>query len=276
MPYTAAQCTEVIERVDRDIMEAREEAQHKDNERHGRLAELVSNCTAISKAKQDALQLQLDNRAWEFRHARLNIETDFQHKFLEHSRCWEVLQKRQAEELRELERGRDSSLATVEEVYLGAEAELAEEHRKADEWWQHLCDTTTAGLQQIEEDEKRELQQTEIPGWTARVAILDAIPAATLCSDIVAPTPDDKGVPQSSVEGSLLSPVDQLSASAPKLVATAELSVQCISADSLLSHGDQAHSSSEGLPLQWHHEHASPNLAIFSSSDSDVSDFVEV
>ena len=49
------------------------------------------------------------------------------------------------------------------------EAELAEEHRKADEWWQHLCDTTTAGLQQIEEDEKRELQQTEIPAWTAGV-----------------------------------------------------------------------------------------------------------
>ena len=167
-----------------DIAATRRQAEQSTLERHNAYDKLVERHTAEWKLRQEALQLELDTRT--ARQVRLDLEHDFQLRFAECGQSWATIQKRQTEELEALEKNRDLALAAVQKRHEYAEAELYEEHRRIEEWWNHLCDETVAARKRIDQDEQSAVAEPDRDKAGGTVAPAEVTQAAKMVVGAVA------------------------------------------------------------------------------------------
>jgi len=170
-----------------DIVETRRKTEQSAIERHNSYDNIVERHTAAWTLRQEALRLEPDTRA--SRQIRIDLEHDFQVRFAECDQKWATIQRRQTEELEELEVNRDLALTAVQGHHECVQAELYEERCRVEEWWKHLCDETVAARKRIDQDEKSaaaELDRDEDGGTSAEVtrATKMVTRAAAYCHEV--------------------------------------------------------------------------------------------
>jgi len=147
-----------------------------------RLASLEASWKAHRLELETAIRLGKPQR----RLARLELEDEYQNRLGELIQQQEAVQLRQKRELEALAEERICVHAGVLEGFDAADADLLDERKRVNEWWNSLLNEATARRGQIDEDEQQALDNIDFPDASKMAQTRKAAGAAETGMDAVA------------------------------------------------------------------------------------------
>jgi len=143
------------------IKQAREEAATSRGERERVHAERLASLEASWKARQLELENTVRLEKPQYRPARLELEDEYQTRLGELAQQQEAIRLRQKRELETLAEERISAHAGVLAASEATDANLLDERKRVDEWWNSMLIEAAARQQQIDKDEQQTLDSID-------------------------------------------------------------------------------------------------------------------
>ena len=143
------------------INQYREQAATSQGERDRIHAEHLASLETSWKVRQLKLENTVRLEKPQHRPARLELEDEYQNRLGELAKQQEAVRLRQKRELETLAEERISAHACAREASEAADADLLDERKRVDEWWNSLLNEATARQQQIDKDEQQALNNID-------------------------------------------------------------------------------------------------------------------